>query len=174
MRTGFLLVLLSLPLIELALLIKVGQWIGFWPTMALIIGTGMAGGLLLQQQGLSAANKMMEAVREGRPPIQAAVDSGFTVLAAMLLISPGVLCDIAGLALLVPPIRTTVARWMLGRMDYVEVHVSRGSETDEMRQGRRPDLDDGGVIIEGEFKRVDDPAGRRPGEGGSAKPPRER
>lgn len=161
MRLGLLLVLLSLPLIELALLIKVGQWIGFWPTMLILIGTAIGGGLVLHQQGFAALNRMLAEMREGRPPIEAAVDGAFILFAGMLLITPGLITDTCGLLLLVSPLRRAFARWLLRRMgSFVEVRVGRGEERQGSRGPERYDRQDGGVVIEGEFKRVDEPPTR--------------
>lgn len=163
MRLGLLLILLSLPLIELALLIKVGQWIGFWPTMLILVGTAIGGGLVLHQQGFAALNRLLSEMREGRPPIEAAVDGAFILFAGMLLITPGLITDTCGLLLLVPPLRRGFARWLLGRMDsYVEVRVGRSKDQDGSRGPERYDRQDGGVVIEGEYKRVDEPSSQRP------------
>lgn len=158
MRLGLLLVLLSLPLIELALLIKVGQWIGFWPTMLILVGTAIGGGLVLHQQGFAALNRLLAEMREGRPPIEAAVDGAFILFAGMLLITPGLITDTCGLLLLVPPLRRAFARWLLGRIDtYVEVRTGRSDPQRESRGPERYDPHGGGVVIEGEYKRIDEP-----------------
>jgi UPF0716 protein FxsA len=158
MQLGVLLVLLSLPLIELGLLIKVGQWIGFWPTILIIFGTAVAGTVVIQQQGLTAASRMMEAVRQGKPPVAAALDSSFVVLAGVLLITPGLICDTCGLLLLVPPLRAWFAQWAMRQMGvHVEVRMARHDSQDQRWQSPGQDVAEGGVVIEGEYERVDDP-----------------
>src|SRR5262249_35992693 len=102
MKLGLLFVFLALPLLELALMIKVGQWIGFWDTVLLLAAMALAGGLILREQGLAALTRALAAVRDGRPPIEPVVDSMFLMLAGMLLLVPGFLTDIAGLLLLIP------------------------------------------------------------------------
>jgi len=74
------------------------------------------------------------------------------VLAGGLLFSPGLICDAAGLLLLVPPIRRLVARWTVARLlQDAEIHVSTHGEG-----GLAPGERDGGPIIEGEFERLGD------------------
>lgn len=171
MRLGLLLILLSMPLIELALLIKVGQWLGFWPTMLILVGTAIGGGLVLHHQGFVALNRMTEALREGRPPIEAAVDGAFIIIAGLLMITPGLITDTCGLLLLIPPLRHAIAGWLMRRMGtYVEVRTSRGHDGQEPGQTSQYRDDDGGAVIDGEFKRVDEPSS--PKTGGKDQEPR--
>jgi UPF0716 protein FxsA len=116
MQLGLLLLCLAFPLLEIAVLIKVGGLIGFWWTVALLIGMCAGGSLILRQQGFAALNRAMQATREGRPPIEPVVDSAFLMLAGVLLLIPGLLTDVAGLLLLIRPLRMGFARWVLGRM----------------------------------------------------------
>ena len=83
------LMLLALPLLEIALLIRTGQRIGFWPTMAIIVGTGVLGLVVLVRQRLAVVVGVMNAVNEGRTPLAPVLDSAFLVLAGGLLFSPG-------------------------------------------------------------------------------------
>ena len=104
-RLGIGLGLLALPLLEIALLIRAGQTLGLWPMMAIIVGTGMLGITVLVRQRFAVVSGVMNAVNEGKPPLAPVLDGAFLVLAGGLLFSPGLLCDAAGLLLLVPPIR---------------------------------------------------------------------
>lgn len=158
MRLGLLLILLSFPLIELAVLIKAAQAFGFWWTILWLVAAAVGGGMIIQRQGLAAINRTMQSMRDGEAPITAAVDSGFVVLAGTLLIIPGLITDACGLALLVGPVRRLVARWMLGRMN-VHVEVRTPGPGPHERPGRPSQYDgnEGGVVIEGEYERIDDP-----------------
>ena len=168
MQIGLLLIGLAFPLLELAVLIKVGQWIGFWWTVLLLAGSAVAGGMIIQQQGFNALRRSLESAREGRPPLEPAIDSAFLMLAGILFLVPGLITDAAGFVLLVPPLRRLIARWLLARMlasASVHVRTSRyesGTYNDEAprRPGAKPQGE--GVVIEGEWERVDDPA--KPGQ----------
>ena len=170
MQIGLILLVLAFPLLELAVLIKVGQSIGFWWTILLLVGTGLAGGWIVHRQGLSAARRAMQSMNEGRPPLEPVVDSFMLMLAGGLLLLPGLLTDIAALALLVPPVRRTIARWALSRLfTAADVHVQAhewrstghgpGRQHDDPRAGddRPPRGSGGGSVIDGEWERVDDP-----------------
>lgn len=163
MQIGLILIALAFPLLELAVLIKLGQTIGFWWTVLLLLAIALTGAAIVQRQGLSAARRAMEASRDGRPPIEPVVDSVLLVLAGILLLIPGLITDIAGLLLLVPPLRRAFARWGLSRLFAVaDVHV----ETRDPRNGRpRPPqrAPDGGIVIDGEWQRVDEPKPPRRG-----------
>lgn len=168
MQIGLILLVLAFPLLELAVLIKVGQAIGFWSTILLMIGTGVAGGWIVHRQGMSAARRAMQSMNEGRPPVEPVVDSFMLMLAGGLLLLPGLLTDLAALALLIPPVRRSLARWALARL--FKVADVRGETNDwrspgHGRDGHQTATSDGrprrgsggGSVIDGEWERVDDP-----------------
>ena len=103
-----LLAIIILPLVEIAVFIKVGQLIGVLPTLGLIIAAAIGGGLLLRQQGLSVVNRMRGELSARRLPGRAFLDAALIGVAALLLVLPGFLSDIAALLLLLPPVRTAV------------------------------------------------------------------
>ncbi len=102
LRGAFVLLFVALPLIEIAVLIKVGQAIGFWPTMLLLIAAAVLGSFVIRERGLSAASRAFEVMREGRIPIAPMLDSYVVIMAGLLLIIPGLVSDVIGLLLLVP------------------------------------------------------------------------
>jgi UPF0716 protein FxsA len=170
MHIGLVLIALAFPLLELAVLIKVGQTIGFWWTVLLLAALAVAGGWIIHRQGLSAAQRWFDAAREGRAPIEPVAESMMLVAAGILLAFPGLLTDIAALALLVPPLRRALARRLLSSM-HVEVRGGGpgGQAAHEDWRGAgepggRPRRPAEGVVIEGEWERVDEakPARRPP------------
>lgn len=145
------------PIVEIALLIKTGQLIGFWPTLGIVIGTGFAGAFLLRQQGFAVANRIGAELKAGRPPLEALADGAMLLVAGAFLLAPGILTDVAGLLLLLPPVRALVRRVIADRM-HVTVDVfgdgPQGFPGDDApRPGGR---DGGGPVIEGEFERLDE------------------
>jgi UPF0716 protein FxsA len=123
----FALGLLVLPIVEIALFIKVGQAIGLWPTLALVIAAGLAGVLVLRMQGLQILNQMRSNVSAGRLPARSLADTMMIGLAAMLLILPGFLSDIVALALLLPPVRGLIYDALARRVTVVgSTGFSRG------------------------------------------------
>jgi len=152
-RLGIGLGLLALPLLEIALLIRAGQKLGLWPVMAIIVGTGILGIAILVRQRFAVVSGVMNAVNEGKPPLEPVLNGAFMVLAGGLLFSPGLLCDAAGLLLLVPPIRRLVAGWTVARLlQDAEIHVATHGGG-RLTPGER----EGGPIIEGEFERLGEP-----------------
>ena len=98
------------PLLELALLIKLGQWVGFWPTLGLVVATGIAGAALARAEGLRTLVAFRRETAEGRLPGQPLLDGLAVLVGGAFLLTPGLLTDVAGFALLVPPSRRWIQR----------------------------------------------------------------
>jgi UPF0716 protein FxsA len=166
-----LLILVALPLIEIAVMIKVGQWIGFWPAFGLVVATFIVGSLVLGRSGFTSALRVREALERGEPPVAAMVDSAMVVVAAILLITPGFIADVVGLALLIPPIRRMLAHVALrNAFGLGDIGMRRGSFEERTPRGAA-DAERGaptgtnapGPVIEGEFERLDERPVDRPG-----------
>jgi UPF0716 protein FxsA len=141
----FLLGLLALPIVEIALFIKVGQAIGLWPTLALVIGAALLGGALLRQQGLAVLMQLRGNVAAGKLPGQTIADAALIGVAAVLLILPGFLSDVLGLSLLVPPIRRWIYKTLAGNFTVVQATGFRAQPSPEDGRIKGPgviDLDD--------------------------------
>jgi UPF0716 protein FxsA len=108
------------PIAELAVIIQVGQSIGLLPTVAILILDSILGAMLMRSQGRRAWLRFNEAVRAGRPPAREVLDGALVLFGGALLLTPGFLTDILGVALLLPPsralIRGVLARRLLQRM----------------------------------------------------------
>ena len=107
------------PFVELALLLKIGNVLGWANTLLLVIVTGVAGAALARWQGWQAMRRIQDEMRTGMLPAAAVVDGVLILMAGLLLVTPGVLTDVVGLGLLVPPVRALVRaglrRWLAGR-----------------------------------------------------------
>jgi len=99
------------PIVELALLVWLGGQTVWWLPVLLVIADGIAGALLWRWQGLRTLVRIREEMAAGRMPADAMVDGLMIFFAGGLLISPGMITDIAGFALLIPPIRAVVKRF---------------------------------------------------------------
>ena len=109
------LLFLVVPAVELVLLIEVGKAIGTLATLGLIVATGVIGASLARHQGLSALSRMRGEMGSGRIPADALVDGMLILVAAALLITPGVLTDAVGFLLLIPLTRSFVKRVIRAR-----------------------------------------------------------
>ncbi len=103
------------PAIELYLLIKLGTLIGAFETFALIVVTGLVGSYLAKSQGLSVWNRLQSKLNSGSVPGQELIDGVIILISGALLITPGVLTDIAGLLGLIPASRALIRRFLKAR-----------------------------------------------------------
>lgn len=108
---GRLLLLFTIvPILELALLVWLGQQIGFWPTVGLIAGTALLGSYLAHREGLSVLARFRTRVASGAMPGSELTDGIIILIAGALLLTPGVFTDIAGFLGLFPPSRAVIKR----------------------------------------------------------------
>lgn len=106
-----------LLVVEVALLYVVGGAIGFWPTAALILLSGVLGAVLGKREGLKVWRTWREALAAGRVPEEGILGGVLVLIGAVLLMLPGVLSDLAGVALLIPPARRAIARVVQARLE---------------------------------------------------------
>ena len=104
-----LLLFVLIPIIELYLLLQLGARIGFMPTLGLIVLTGALGATLARQQGLSALAKIQNELKSGRPPAMEMVEGALIVVGGIVLLTPGILTDLFGFALMIPKFRKSFA-----------------------------------------------------------------
>ena len=118
----FLLILLfiAVPIAEIAILIQVGEAIGVWWTIALLIADAIIGSLLARSQGRAAWRRFNLAIQSGRVPAREVLDGILVLFGGALLLTPGFLSDVLGLFLLLPPtrafVRAVLVRRYAGRM----------------------------------------------------------
>src|SRR6185312_6942923 len=94
----FLVVLfIVVPIAELYVIIQVGQWIGIWPTLALLLADALLGSFLLKHQGRTAWRRFNEALAQRRFPGKEVADGALIIVGGTLLLTPGFLTDIVGL-----------------------------------------------------------------------------
>jgi UPF0716 protein FxsA len=106
------LLFIVVPIVELYVIIQVGQLIGVWPTLALLLADALLGSLLLRHQGRGAWRRFNQALAERRFPGREVADGLMIAVGATLLLTPGFVTDIFGFLLLIPPTRA-IARGLL-------------------------------------------------------------
>ena len=147
------------PVVELYLLISIGQHLGAAATVAIVLGTGMLGAALARREGSRVMAAWQAAAQRGEKPKDGIVSSALVLVGGVLLITPGVVTDLAGLLLLVPWSRRLVAK-------YVGRWVERRFEVRTMSPGagmffgfgdEAPPPSGTGDIIDGEVVEHDEP-----------------
>jgi UPF0716 protein FxsA len=116
------------PLVELSILVWIGGQTQWWVPIVMVIGTGIAGAALARWQGWQTLQRIREESRQGRVPAGALIDGFLILIAGILLVTPGVLTDLFGVALLIPPIRALVKRGVAAWINRnVEVRIGSSS-----------------------------------------------
>ena len=110
-----LLLFVLVPLLELAILVRLGALVGFWPTMGLVLLTGAAGAWLAKSQGLRLLRQIQGELAAGRIPATHLVDGLLVLIGGVVLLTPGLLTDVAGLLLLFPASRAVLRRALSAR-----------------------------------------------------------
>lgn len=122
-----------LPLAELSLLFRIGEWLGAGATLGLVIGTGVVGAWLARREGLRTWERVRGEIAEGRMPGEELLHALLVLIAGVVLVTPGVLTDVAGLLLLVRPIREAVVKRttkrLAGRVQFQSVGFGDGEST---------------------------------------------
>lgn len=114
---GYLILLFTLiPIIELALLIKVGQYIGVGYTIGIVVITGVAGAYLAKLQGLLTINRIQSDINQGLMPADNLFDGFLILCSGILLITPGLLTDLVGFLGLIPFTRNLFKLWLKQRI----------------------------------------------------------
>lgn len=134
-----------IPLVEIYLFIKVGTAVGALNTILLILGTAVAGVLLLRRQGLSTLQKVQSQMQQGELPAVSMIEGIMLFFAGALLLTPGFFTDAIGFVLLIPPLRKAIALWVLERSGWL-VQMRTASR----QQHKAP------RTLEGDFDRRDD------------------
>jgi UPF0716 protein FxsA len=143
-----LLLFIAIPLVEIYFLIKVGDVIGAFTTVVLVVATAVLGASIARYQGLVTLQRVQATVARGEAPAIEMLEGVILFLGAVLLLIPGFVTDIIGFACLVPPLRRAIALWALQHM-IVPPPPPRGG----------PGSQSGGHetrTLEGEFRREND------------------
>lgn len=130
------------PLIEIALFIQIGDAIGLWLTLAIVILTAVLGTWLVRTQGIAAMNQLRSSFSELQDPSEPLANGAMILVAGALLLTPGFFTDAVGFLLLMPPVRMSVYRYLRGRVNVQHFEMGHGSNP-------RTAHDD---IIEGEYE----------------------
>ncbi|RKZ29711.1 membrane protein FxsA [bacterium] len=110
MLLKLILLFVLVPIGELALLIEIGRYIGVWPTIGIVVVTGIIGSFLLKQQGLSTWRRFQNDLSRGGFPGNIILEGVLLLVGGAFLLTPGVVTDALGFILLIPPSRKLVLK----------------------------------------------------------------
>jgi UPF0716 protein FxsA len=113
-----------IPLAETFLLYVLGQHMGLWATIGVILLTGVLGAALAKREGLRVWKTWTQSLAQGRLPEEGIVGGVLVLVGGVLLVTPGVLTDLTGVALLVPPSRRFIGQHV---RRYLEKRIEQGT-----------------------------------------------
>lgn len=134
------------PLIEIAVLIQVGGWLGLWPTLGLIVLTAIIGTWMLRQQGFAVMARAQQQLAEGTVPLGEVFEGFCLVIAGALLLTPGFVTDVVGGSLLLPPVRA----WLYKRLGAGFRRAAMPNQPPGARSGPGQ-----GPVVDGDFETVE-------------------
>jgi UPF0716 protein FxsA len=137
------LIVLIIPFAEIYLLLQVGSILGAFPTIFLVVFTAVLGSWLLKQQGFATFRRFQENLAQGQIPAYEIIEGPIILLGGVLLLTPGFLTDILGLACLITPLRKRIAQYI------IESRIIQDSSA--FRQTKKADNN----ALEGEFRKED-------------------
>ena len=143
----------AVSLLEIFVLVKVGSFLGAWPTVALVVVTALIGSALVRSQGLQLVQQLQQRLAKGEMPGQQLIEGIMLIITGVLLVTPGFVTDLCGLLLLQPSIRGAIAKTILANVKFSSPMMPGGFS--QPHSGfTKPNIDKD--IIEGEYERKDD------------------
>lgn len=141
--------LLAIPIIEIAVLISVGGWLGVTVTIGLVLATAVLGTFLLRQQGFSLLVSAQQQVAQGQLPARTLVEGIALAVGGALLLTPGFVTDGIGFLCLFPATR----RWLVTYAEKRAVHLT-GVYSATSSSAQNPAANGAsGTILDGEYKK---------------------
>ena len=148
----FFVLFLLIPIIEIFFLIKVGEVIGAFPTIILVVLTAVIGAGLLRQQGLSTLARLQQNMSQGQIPAQEMIEGVLLAVGGALLMTPGFVTDTIGFLCLLPFSRKYIASNIMKRSA-----ISLKSRMGGFTQGsQRSPFESDSDVFEGEFTEIED------------------
>ncbi|KNG93707.1 FxsA family protein [Pseudaestuariivita atlantica] len=141
---------LAVPLIEIALFIQIGGLIGLWPTLLIVILTAIAGTILVRSQGAVALSQLRGSMERLQDPTGPLAHGAMILFAGALLLTPGFFTDALGFALLMPPVRNWVIRFVRSRIKVQSFQMGAGPTRPDARRHE-------GTVIDGDYSEVTEP-----------------
>ncbi|MDR9829033.1 FxsA family protein [Vibrio sp. FNV 38] len=157
------------PIIEIALFVQVGGFIGLWPTIALVLLTAFVGASLVRSQGIRTVLSVQSRLEQGELPAQQILEGVMLAVCGVLLLAPGFMTDAMGMIILLPAPRAALAKFLMTRVKVNQAGFQSGGFGGGFQQGPfdsqgpfsqsnpfERDQDQQGSTFEGEYEKKDD------------------
>ncbi|WP_217525582.1 FxsA family protein [Vibrio metschnikovii] len=139
---------IALPIIEIAVLIQLGGFLGLWPTLGLILFTALVGAILVRSQGVLTFLSVQQRLQRGEVPAQQIIEGMLLAVAGVLLLTPGFITDGIGMLVLFPIPRARLAYYLMG---YLVVNTMSGPDSFSHQSSQsRPNAE--GETFDGEYE----------------------
>ena len=144
---------IAVPLVEIALFIQVGGFIGLWPTLLIVLVTAIIGSTLVRSQGAQEMANLRGSFQNLKDPTESLANGAMILFAGALLLTPGFFTDFVGFGLLLPPVRTAVYKHLRARVNVASFTMG---EQQQHYQQQRPQQPRGTQdrVIDGDFEDV--------------------
>ena len=139
---------ITVPIVELFFIIQVGQAIGPWWTILILVADSILGSLLMRSQGRVVWRRFNDTLAAGRPPAREVLDGVLVIFGGALLLTPGFITDIAGLLFLLPPTRAVLRRVLVRRFAHRMVVAGTGAFVGRRAGPPRDDWDVDGTATD--------------------------
>lgn len=143
---------IAVPIVEIAVLIKVGGLLGFLPTIGIVILTAVLGTAMLRAQSMSTLASVQSKLNAGEVPALQLMEGVALLIGGVLLLTPGFVTDAIGFFCLVPATRRWLIKRILARSNLVVMSSAQYRDGQAESQSSRPS---NGDVIEGEYRRED-------------------
>ncbi|NAW68127.1 FxsA family protein [Vibrio sp. V27_P1S3P104] len=149
----FLVAFITVPIIEIAVFIQLGSFIGLWPTIAFVVLTAIVGASLVRSQGILTLAAVQRRMQQGELPALQIMEGVMLAVAGILLLTPGFVTDFLGLLLLLPVPRAYLANYLMGKL---VVHSMGGATFYSSSSTFDGHSTSHGDTFDGEFERKND------------------
>jgi len=141
-------VFVAVPIIEIALFIQIGGWLGLLPTLLIVIITAALGTHLVRSQAIATFGSLRESLETLQNPTEPLAEGAMILFAGALLLTPGFFTDAVGFLLLTPWFRGHLYNYMRSKIQVRKTQIRTEHQQSQYRYSKK---DRGPIIIEGEY-----------------------
>ena len=141
-------IFVTIPIIEIALFVQIGGWLGLFPTLLIVIITAALGTYLLRSQAIATFGNIRQSLETLQNPTELLAESAMIIFAGALLLTPGFFTDFIGFLLLTPWFRSQLFQYLKKQFQMQNKKFRGNTQESQNRYSKRERRP---VIIEGEY-----------------------